>query len=142
MASTVGVSIPIDANGDMIIRSVIGEVLNAETAVLEQGVVRQYTPYISGKEEVKQAITIRLLTRLGEDVLEPSMGLPIRSMILVNDDEYIRGAIRSCVLREPRVADVGQIDLERDPVTRQCKVSFTVQLRDTTNLRIEEVFQL
>lgn len=80
--------------------------------------------WIDGREELAQAVRIRLSTRLGEYFLAPDMGLDHERLVgkQVSEDS-IREALMRCIADEPRVQAVEEVTVEWDAHSR------TVQAR-------------
>lgn len=75
--------------------------------------------WIDGREELAQAVRIRLSTRLGEYVLAPDMGLDHERLVgkQVSEDS-IREGIMRCIADEPRVQSVEEVVVEWDAHSR------------------------
>lgn len=95
---------------------------------------------VEGVEEVEQAIHVRLRTRRGEDIISPSVGLPIDAMMGIRTPAFIEGTFREELLKDPRVSAVQDFDLNLDPQVRRLDTAFSVVLKDTTTFTVEEKF--
>lgn len=79
-----------------------------------------------------QRLQIGLGILLGEWSLDLTEGIPYREEVRVKAAqlEVIRARILQRLLRDPDVAQVLQLELERDRVSRELRVSFRVLVRD------------
>lgn len=104
--------------------------MTVKRTLLTETLTRLHAPLLVGNQEIEQAIAIRLMTRLGEDPIEPTMGLPVKTIIAANNDAYTEAAIRACIKQDPRVDSVPTIQLTHRPEARILEVSFKVLLKD------------
>src|SRR5690349_8905661 len=88
------------------------------------------------RDEVEQALRIRLLTRRGEDIFSVTTGLPIGAMIANDSIAFAVGSITSEILRDNRVEAVGGVTADLTPLTRVLRVSASVSLKDGSQLPI------
>lgn len=92
---------------------------------------------VENEAEAEQAIRIHLLTRQGEELFDPAMGLPVPEIVGLLDESFIEGSIRAALQRDPRVDAVGDMEMELDPKTRVVTVSFSVRLKDGGQVAIQ-----
>ncbi|TVX91769.1 DUF2634 domain-containing protein [Paenibacillus agilis] len=87
--------------------------------VLEQGNVK----WVEGREELAQAVRVRLGTRLGESFFTPEMGLDHEQMIgqPFNEDQ-LRELVLEALADEYRIASVDEIDIQFDRASRTADV--------------------
>ncbi|MDT8974836.1 DUF2634 domain-containing protein [Paenibacillus sp. chi10] len=79
--------------------------------------------WIDGREELTQAVRIRLGTRLGEYFFAPDMGLDHERMVGKQvDEDTIREAIMRCLMDEPRIQSVEDVEVTRDKHSRTAQV--------------------
>lgn len=88
--------------------------------------------------EVIQAIRLLLRTRLGEDLLHPTMGLPLDVMLAVGDPNYIAGAVARAILVDDRIASVKNVVVDIDHHLRKATVSLIVVLKNGNTVEVEE----
>lgn len=75
--------------------------------------------WIDGREELAQAVRVRLSTRLGEYFLAPDMGLDHERLVGKQaSEDSIREAIMRCIADEPRVQSVEEVAVEWDAHSR------------------------
>lgn len=79
--------------------------------------------WIDGREELAQAVRIRLGTRLGEYFFAPDMGLDHERMVGKQaDEDTIREAIMRSLMDEPRIQSVEDIEVTIDKHSRTAQV--------------------
>ncbi|WP_268623595.1 DUF2634 domain-containing protein [Paenibacillus alvei] len=79
--------------------------------------------WIDGRKELTQAVRIRLGTRLGEYFFAPDMGLDHERMVGKQvDEDTIREAIMRCLMDEPRIQSVEDVEVTRDKHSRTAQV--------------------
>lgn len=79
--------------------------------------------WIDGREELAQAVRIRLGTRLGEYFFAPDMGLDHEQMVGKQvDEDTIREAVMRCLMDEPRIQSVEDVEVKRDKHSRTAQV--------------------
>ncbi|TQR42799.1 DUF2634 domain-containing protein [Paenibacillus popilliae] len=79
--------------------------------------------WIDGREELTQAVRIRLGTRLGEYFFAPDMGLDHEQMVGKQvDEDTIREAVMRCLMDEPRIQSVEDVEVTRDKHSRTAQV--------------------
>lgn len=129
VTGTSGKAITLDATGDIVIEDITDG--GTTPSVVEQA------------REVEQALRIRLSTRLGEDPISPTVGLPISEMIGIFNPDFIAAAIRRCVMQEPRVDSIGPISVtlpDENRATRRAEVSFSVKLKGGEEINLRRIF--
>ncbi|WP_028546429.1 DUF2634 domain-containing protein [Paenibacillus taiwanensis] len=83
--------------------------------------------WIDGRDELAQAVRIRLGTRLGEYFFAPEMGLDHEKLLGKQvSEEGIREAIMLCLAEESRILSIDEMELEWDVNTRQLSVQLTL----------------
>ncbi|NEZ40503.1 DUF2634 domain-containing protein [Paenibacillus alvei] len=79
--------------------------------------------WIDGREELAQAVRIRLGTRLGEYFFAPDMGLDQERMVGKQaDEDTIREAIMRSLMDEPRIQSVEDVEVTLDKHSRTAQV--------------------
>ncbi|WP_430110658.1 DUF2634 domain-containing protein [Paenibacillus sp. B1-33] len=79
--------------------------------------------WIDGREELAQAVRIRLGTRLGEYFFAPDMGLDQERMVGKQaDEDTIREAIMRILMDEPRIQSVEDVEVTLDKHSRTAQV--------------------
>lgn len=123
MAESIGVAVALDNEGDIQFRSDRKDFLLIEDTA-----------------EVAQALSIRLRTFLGEDRVNPEVGVRWDRIIALFTEELVQGALARALLLEPRVAAVGEIITSLEPTTRVLTVDIPVTLKDGSTITITEAF--
>lgn len=79
--------------------------------------------WIDGREELAQAVRIRLGTRLGEYFFAPDMGLDHERMVGKQaDEDTIREAIMRSLMDEPRIQSIEDVEVTIDKHSRTAQV--------------------
>ncbi|MGG0811447.1 DUF2634 domain-containing protein [Paenibacillus alvei] len=79
--------------------------------------------WTDGREELAQAVRIRLGTRLGEYFFAPDMGLDQERMVGKQaDEDTIREAIMRSLMDEPRIQSVEDVEVTLDKHSRTAQV--------------------
>ena len=93
--------------------------------------------YLEGPRGVEQELKTLLKTIRGEDPLDENHGLDVFE-IAGSPPAVLRREIRAALLRDDRVASIGDISIERDEERpRHFDVSVEVQLVDGTPLELD-----
>lgn len=98
---------------------------------------------VDGREEVEQAIRLRLQTRLGEDILSPQVGVPFHDLVGIFNPTLISALITQSLVRDPRIENISGMTItlpEENRATRIAEVSFTVKLKGGDALTISDIF--
>lgn len=121
-----GIAVKLDVDGDIVLET--DSYGNIDFQLVE------------GSDEVAQALTIRLRTFLGEDRVEPTMGIPWDRVIAVFTPELVSSLVTNSILKDPRVKTVGEITSTNDPVDRVLTMEVPVTLKDGSTITLVEAF--
>jgi phage baseplate assembly protein W len=122
-----GLSFLLDATGDVVIEENEDGILDAVLVVDE--------------DEIVQSLQLVLTTRLGEDDLHPTMGLPLRDMIAVGTDEFIRTVVVNALLFDNRVDTAEVISIEdEDEGKRIRSIVSSATLKDGRTLTVQAYY--
>lgn len=117
MTDLVDESVQLDEEGDLIFE-------DGDIAIVE------------GTDEMVQSLTLILKSRLGEDRISPTIGIPIQAIIQVSEEEYISGAIVRALRADDRVLSIKDVRVEIDRVNRVAEVDVTVTLVSGANVEL------
>lgn len=145
--AALGLSLALDDDFDLVVEATKAALPDAGTTLLsstESSVIPTAFKVIEGVEEVGQALRLRLATRLGEDRVSQDYGLPKAQMVGLFDPDFTAAAFRTCILQDPRVLDVPDVEVgyhdDTDRANRVVTVRCEVNLRDGTSFNFAEVF--
>lgn len=86
---------------------------------------RNTLTFVSGEDNVVQAIKLILKVMLGEIRTFPTFGIDIPQLLDKNiSDDNIKHAISNAIIRDPRIKSIDQITLER--INRTLNISMQV----------------
>lgn len=88
---------------------------------------------ITGIEEIRQKLTVRLQFLLGEWVLDQRLGMPYVGNILVKNPNFsvIRSIFRQAILKTPGVESLTRLVFNFDAATRNLRVTFQAIITDS-----------
>lgn len=95
---------------------------------------------IDGVDSVAQRLGILLQTRLGEDPLHPTIGMPVPSIIGSVSPTYMQGVTTGALKQDPAVLTVDEVQVQvLNPLTRQRKIraKFTLDAGQVVELDTE-----
>ncbi|MBD8498365.1 DUF2634 domain-containing protein [Paenibacillus arenosi] len=99
--------------------------------VLEQGNVK----WVEGREELAQAVRVRLGTRLGESFFTPEMGIDHELLIgQPFDEDQMREIVLEALADEERISSVDEINIQYDKASRTADIHVAM-----TSIEGEEV---
>jgi hypothetical protein len=96
---------------------------------------------VEDDEEVVQSLRLALLTRLGEDILHPDIGLPLDRIAAIGDATYAAGTVARSILQDDRIASASDVEAdfpsEEDRAIRRLLVRAHAVLKDGGNVVVE-----
>lgn len=107
----------------------------------ENGVIDFAT--VEDRDEVEQAVKLRISTRKGEDPFDADVGVRFWAIIGIFNPDFIDAELRRAVLSEPRVEAVTNIIVtlpEANRAQRIAEVSVSVKVKGGEELTVEGLY--